>query len=266
VTPFERDTAVARTGDGGWTADCRPDWFAPRGPNGGYIAATILRAMQGELALGEGAGRPVRSLTLHYLRPPLAGPLEISVRVERTGRSLSNVTARLEQDGRLCVIAAGAFSVDFPAPASYADPAPDVAPPKAELYVPPEGDGVPAMALRFATSWAIGPPPLSGGDQALTGGWIGFAEGPEDLDAPALAMLTDAWLPSPFTRLQAPLSAPTVDLTIHFRAPELAVAAPVLCVFRSRFAHGGFFEEDGELWSADGVLLAQSRQLALLIS
>jgi hypothetical protein len=36
-------------------------------------------------------------------------------------------------------------------------------------------------------------------------------------------------------------------------------------VFRSRLAHDGFFEEDGELWSRDGALLAHSRQLALLI-
>ena len=59
--------------------------------------------------------------------------------------------------------------------------------------------------------------------------------------------------------------APTVDLTVHFRAPEVVAAEPVLAAFRSRFAHGGFFEEDGEVWSADGVLLAQSRQLALLM-
>jgi hypothetical protein len=39
----------------------------------------------------------------------------------------------------------------------------------------------------------------------------------------------------------------------------------VLGVFRSTASAGGFFEEDGELWSPDGTLLAQSRQLALML-
>jgi acyl-CoA thioesterase len=59
-----------------------------------------------------------------------------------------------------------------------------------------------------------------------------------------------------------------VDLTIHFRAElPLVRAAPedwCLAVFRSRLAVGGFVEEDGEVWSRDGVLLAQSRQLAAI--
>ena len=62
--------------------------------------------------------------------------------------------------------------------------------------------------------------------------------------------------------------APTVDLTIHFRGPLPQPAAEpgerVLAVFRTRLAREGFLEEDGELWSRDGVLLAHSRQLALL--
>lgn len=50
---------------------------------------------------------------------------------------------------------------------------------------------------------------------------------------------------------------------LRTRAPR--PADPVaLAAFRSRRVGGGAFEEDGELWSRDGVLLAQSRQLALL--
>ena len=38
----------------------------------------------------------------------------------------------------------------------------------------------------------------------------------------------------------------------------------VATTFVSRLAAGGVVEADGELWSEDGRLLAQSRQLALI--
>jgi acyl-CoA thioesterase len=59
-------------------------------------------------------------------------------------------------------------------------------------------------------------------------------------------------------------AAPTIDLTVHFRAP-VPVEGPLLARFRSRFVRDGYFEEDGELWTRDGTLVAQSRQLALLL-
>jgi len=40
---------------------------------------------------------------------------------------------------------------------------------------------------------------------------------------------------------------------------------PLAARFGTRLVHDGFWEEDGELWSADGRLLAHSRQLALLV-
>jgi acyl-CoA thioesterase len=77
-------------------------------------------------------------------------------------------------------------------------------------------------------------------------------------------MFSDAWWPSPLPRLTRPALLPTIDLTVHFRARPVG-DGPVLAVFRSSTAAGGYFEEDGELWSRDGVLLAHSRQLALLV-
>ena len=260
TTEFERATAVAAAGEGRWTGSMDEAWFAPRGPNGGFVAAVVLRAMQERVA--DPLRRP-RSLTLHYLRPPAAGEVEVAVAVEREGRRLSTVSARLEQGGRLCVVALAAFSDEFPTVADYADAAPEVAAPET-IEPSARHPALPPIAHRFETRPAVGPAPFSGADEALTGGWIAFADGPQPIDAPALALLADAWLPAPFTRLTEPVGAPTVDLTIHFRAPEVVVEEPVLAVFRSRVAHAGCCEEDGELWSADGRLLAQSRQLALL--
>jgi len=54
----------------------------------------------------------------------------------------------------------------------------------------------------------------------------------------------------------------TVELTVHVRARP----APgwLACRSTTRFVAGGFHEEDFEIWDAAGVLVAQSRQLALL--
>jgi acyl-CoA thioesterase len=60
-----------------------------------------------------------------------------------------------------------------------------------------------------------------------------------------------------------------LDLTIHYRRElPLSSASPddyYLGRFVSHMSHDGFFEEDGELWTEDGLLIAQSRQLALSI-
>jgi len=123
---------------------------------------------------------------------------------------------------------------------------------------------------RYEIRWALGSPPFSGGAQALGGGWIRLAEQPGVADAPLVAAYTDALPPAIFGRLPAgSLSGgvPTVELTMHFREQlPLAGAAPddfTLAVFRSKRLHDGFLDEEGEIWSRDGRLLAQSRQLGI---
>jgi acyl-CoA thioesterase len=260
---FDRATAVSALGDGAWAGVIDGDWFAGRGPNGGYLAAIVLRAMLAEL--GDPAREP-RSLTCHYLRPPAAGPVRIDVTVERAGRATSTLTARLAQGDRSCVLGVAAFGVDVGAPAAYATPPPDVPAPDDVAPADNSGSGL-SIVGRFEVRPALGAPMFAGAEEAVTGGWLRFADA-RATDAVALAMFADAWWPSPWVRLREPVPAPTLDLTVHFRAPRAAAALapgePVLAAFRSTTAADGFFEEDGALWTRDGVLLAQSRQLALL--
>ncbi|MGZ4277281.1 MAG: acyl-CoA thioesterase [Solirubrobacteraceae bacterium] len=264
ASAFGRATAVHAAGADAWRATCDTAWSAPNGPNGGYLAAIVLRAMEARL---DDAARPARSLTCHYLRPPAEGELRIETTIERAGRSITVMSARVHQDDRVCVLALCAFGLDREGAAEYAPSAP-AAPSADAVDVVALPEPAPPIARRFEVRPAIGFAPFSGAHEAVTGGWIRFAE-PHPVDAPALAMYADAWLPAPFTRLTEPVAAPTIDLTVHFRAPGAAAALssdePILAVFRSTASAEGYAEEDGELWSPDGVLLAQSRQLALLV-
>jgi acyl-CoA thioesterase len=72
-----------------------------------------------------------------------------------------------------------------------------------------------------------------------------------------------------FSRLSHPLPTPTVDLTVHFRRPLPVPGARAddlyLAIFRAGVAADGFIVEDGDIWSERGELVAQSRQLAVMM-
>ncbi len=277
LTAFDRDTAVrelSRTADdgrgggrAGFAVDVSPDWRAGRGPHGGYLAALILRALVATVA---DAARAPRSLTIHYARAPQPGPATIAVTIERAGRSLSTLSARFEQDGALVALALAAFSVPWSAPDVAELPMPDVAPPDAERKSGvPLFRGAPAFTRHLVLQPRIGAVPFTGSSEPMEiGAWLGLSE-PRPIDALSLAFFSDALFSPPFIRMREPAISPTIDLTIHFRAtmPAEPSGAHELCFarFRSGVIHEGFFEEDGVIWSADGAVLAQSRQLAIVM-
>jgi acyl-CoA thioesterase len=158
---FDADTALERVGDLSWRAWAPDHWFVGRGPNGGFLAAVAARAAEAA------AGRPLRSLSLHFAAAPAVGPLDVAVTLEREGRTYSAASLRIEQDGR-------------------------------------------PMTLGLATL----------GELAEDGA--------------------------------------TWDATAMPRAKPLRDTRPV------PLAEAGVWEEDGELWTPGGELIAQSRQLALV--
>jgi acyl-CoA thioesterase len=270
---FDRDTAVwPHAQDGAictFGAEVSDEWRAGRGPHGGYLAAMILRALMFAVDDPE---RVPRSLTIHYARAPQAGLVTIATTVERAGRSLSTLSARMEQDGRLIAIALSAFSVPWTGgPEANELPMPQVAGPE-----PGREPGTvvkvggPPFARFITLQPRIGGRPFPSRPAPMElGGWLGLAE-PRPVDALALAFFTDALIPAPFMREPVPNPAPTIDLTIHFREPMPREAQPdpdelVFARVRGGVIHQGFFEEDVVIWAADGTVLAQSRQLALLL-
>ena len=260
---FDEDTALSPVGEGRWDAEIADGWDTPRGPLGGYVMAIMIRAL--EAAVGDPTRTP-RSLTMHFLRAPTAGPLSVSAKVERAGRSLSSVSGRMEQDGKLVGLALGAFSVPWESPLLDGAVMPQVAPPEGRR--PFRGDSPranpPPFAGRLSMQHRIGDPPWTGSDHALVGGWLGLVE-ERPLDAAAIAVLADAWFPAPWPRLTELAPAPTIDLTVHYRVPLPLPDSLLLGSFRSALVRDGFFDEDGELWTPDGTLVAQSRQLGLLL-
>jgi acyl-CoA thioesterase len=282
---FDRDTAVhtlavepAVDGTGprvSFEARLAPAWCINGRPHGGYMAAILLRAL---ICAVDDPDRAPRSLTIHHTRPPRPGAVRIHAATDRKGSSLSTLSARMVQEGDLVALALGAFSLPRASLEVAELPVPDVAaqdPAREtsdELKNLIERGVAPAFLRKLVLQSRGGAVPFSGSDQPLEScTWLGLAEAARPLDAIALALFSDASFPTPFARLSEPAGAPTIDLTVHFRAADalaLQHDPTELCLarFRSRVIHEGFFEEDGVIWSADGSVLAQWRQLALLLT
>jgi len=261
MSKFERDTSVREVESGVFEGHINRDWWIVFGPNGGFLAAMLVRAMG---AAVDDHARVARSLTIHYTAAPAEGLVRIRTTIERAGRALTTVTARMEQDGRLIALAVGAFSsarvpaIEFSEAPPPSVPWPDDLP-RAELR-----DDLPPFTRQWDIRPAIGTPPFTGADgSTLTGGWIRPLDD-HPVDAALVAQLADAWLPAVFIRLTEPNAVPTIDLTIHFRGDLPLPPDYVLVAFETRLSAGGFVEEDGSIWSRDGQLIAHSRQLALL--
>ena len=265
MTDFERATAVSRIDDDAFEAAIHPGWWVVRGPHGGYISSIILRALTERLAAPD---RHIRSFTIHFTAAPKEEALRIETSVDRAGRSMSFLSARVTQHGKVVATALAAFSEPWEGYSFDDAPMPKVLPPEESFPVPKEGDGIPAFLGNFDMYACFGGFPFSGQDEAVLGGWYRLAE-QQIVDPFVAATLLDAWAPAVFPRATEPIVCPTIDLTMHFRAPLPVGDAQAEDLYLGRFsstlARDGFFEEDGVLWAPDGTLVAHSRQLALAL-
>ena len=248
------DTVLSPAGVRRWRATYEDRWEVVRGPFGGWLAALLARA------LGEVTDWPPRTLAIHFVDAPAPGELEVSAELVREGRSSAAVALGIEQDGRpmaRALATAGKWREDETAWNDLAMPG---VPGPDECARLEGGDRRPNFVGQLDVRWAAGHPPVPPGGEARNVTWVSAG----GLDLPTLAALSDLVMPPAFSKLGRVAIVPTLDMTVHFRAPVPDGEEWVLCDHRSHHAAGGTWTCDGELWSRDGRLRVQVRQLAML--
>lgn len=262
-TDFERDTAVEPRGEGRYSINLSERWWIGRGPNGGYVAALVLRAMTAAVAGRDHGPLPARSLTVHFLRPPDTGPAEVEVTVEHAGHVTCFLSSRLIQGGEVKAKAMAVFSGEREGPAFDRSEMPDVPPP--EDLEEWDTEQAPVAVFGRYRAKLIRGIPGEAGEKADTMGWIRLRDD-QPVDPVLAAAVLDVWYPAPFTVFRELPFAPTLEYTVHFPRVLPIPGEPDWNVIRLTAEEGteGHFSEDAELWSRDGRLLAKARQMALL--
>ena len=261
---FEFDAATALSGEGPvFGAVLDGCWDGQASTNGGFLLALATRAIGEVLPFPD----PV-VVSGFYLRPGTPGPAEIRTEVIQAGRTTGFGQAGLYRDGKQVLHATAAYT-DLDAAAardsrSYAGGQPPDQPPPEQcqvlrrVIVPPI-TLVDRIEYRVAElpSWVTRTPPSG---NPVYEGWMRFADGREP-DLLSLPMFVDAVAPAGLELGLRRMT--TVELTVHLRARP----APGWLAFRTltRYLEGGYFEEDAEIWDSAGRLVAQSRQLALVL-
>jgi hypothetical protein len=232
------------------------------GPFGGTIAATLLNAvMQHPELLGD----PL-SLTVHYAAPIADGQFEVHARAMRTNRTTQHWMVELVQAGQAAAFATavtairrdtwGATDASFP-----------LAPPPSSVAVAPahpRAAWTGRYEMRFIAGGITPDQSDASGHPSETRLWI-RDHPPRPLDFPALASICDAFFPRIFVRRATWTPASTVALTTYFHADAAQLAAQgdeaLLGVARGQNYGKGFFDQDAEIWSTGGVMLAASHQV-----
>jgi acyl-CoA thioesterase len=280
---FSDGTQVRALGEGRYEAVIDELWTLRPLPQGGFVTALALRAMEDAL---EHPDQTVRTAHTTFVSPVAHGVVIVDVEVLRRGRSMSHVRAEVRNPGsdhgHVTTAVFGQPRDGF-AFTDLAPPDPIPAPATCPSFRdPPPPEAEPFTPMRFWEEAIEGRPVLGhapwedyepdGAERAM---WYRFDETPmlDDgrLDPYAVPVLVDT-MPGAVSEKVGPAQrrdwwAPSVDLTVHWLEP---CRSPwVLAHNRARHAGEGYASVDQALWDcgADGEdeprLVAYATQICI---
>lgn len=262
MTSFAEATAVRELEDGVYGCAFGEEWTRERGVYGGAVVGAVIRALTH--SVGDRA-RPIRSLTLHCVSFAQPGAAAVQTKVERTGKTLTHVTARVLQGETLVAFGSGVFGGTVEGALAYQTAElPELPDPDSVEPIPQDHPLAPRFARNFEYRYCLGARAFFSGDtSAETGGFI-RPRVPSRLDAALAAAMLDAWPTVAMMRAKEPVLTATIDFNFQFfeafDGTRDAGPDDHLVHIHSRWAGSGYTEELRSLWGPDGKLLAQCRQ------
>ena len=256
---FVDATKVAARPDGvAFDAQLDAQWTVGGRPNGGYLTAILARAAISSLD-AHTHPHPLVANT-HFVATPAAGPATVVTEVMRSGRTVSQVRARLEQDGRHCAESLFTLGRLDPAAEPYwtAEPPVDVAAEEECVLMPVEPPGTDLhIDMLEVVEQRLDPAGRQDGSGELRG-WARFADGMAP-DPVSLLFVADFFPPATLT-INPSGWVPTLELTVYVRAVPAPGALRVRQ--RARLVEAGLVDEVCDVWDSRGRLVAQATQLA----
>ena len=246
------DAAVAGA-DGLYTATLSPEWEV-WGPNGGYVAAVLLRA-----ALAHSGFPRAASMTCHFLSVGRFAPVDLTVRTLRRSTRAESVRVTMIQEGSLVAEALVWLVADgLDGLAHDVAAMPDVPPPE-ELrpftdYIPDDAPDVPAFWKNIEgrpIDWSEEP------SEPYYGSWYRFPAHTTD-DAARQLILLDVMAWSAAVTAHGPDNgylAPNLDLTVQFHRSGLHEEW-LYAEGDSEVAEDGLIGFRSRVWSRTGRLLS----------
>ncbi len=259
--PFADVSSLSEREPGRFDARVNPEWTIGGKPNGGYLLAMLGRA-----AAAVSEHDHVIAASAHYLHSPDPGPVTIWAEVLRTGRSASQIRARMSQGGQACVESLFTTSRLAGGTVPYWD---DGLPEVSEVsyedcarLVPRTPEGTPVALMGQAevrleptsSGFTTGHPSHRGELR----GWLALPAD-ESFDPNSLLFAVDAFPPATFD-IERSGWVPTLELTAYVRA--LPAPGPVRVLQRAHLIDAQRVDQSCFIWDRAGRLVAQGTQLA----
>ena len=260
---FDDATRVS-AGDSRWRGRTSEDCWAFVGPFGGATAATILHGL---IDHPQRAGDPL-SFTVNYCAPVAPGAFDLDLRLVKANRSNQHWCVEITQGGSdVVTLATAVFAERHPSWSHQQAAFPGATPFEQTLPYPKvAAPWVKQYDFRFVKGEPhLGGPAKPAPPNAYSRLWISDRV-PRKVDALSLMAMSDAFFGRVFHARRELVPFGTVSLTTYFHADAADLATEdttrVLGAADAKIFHKSYGDQNGELWSPSGRLLATTTQIA----